>query len=221
MNQEQFNNQKKSNVDEYEKDANQLNNSHTTIKKVKKGIRRRTLFFLALAIIANAFAWFIYSNKISNSINTGVKSWKITFSQAGTTLTNDVVFQVASIYPGMTNYTDQIEIRNSGEMAASIRYEILSAKIFETTYSSDDYTSQQIENILANNYPFKITFNVLQESIGINDSTNFSVNIRWPYESGDDALDTYWGKKSYDFKSANPGVNEIEIRVKIIAGQFN
>ena len=199
-----------------------VNDSSTSsIKKIKKGIRRRTLFFLILALITNAFAWFIYSNKVSNSINTGVKSWKITFSQNGTTLSDDVVFNVNQIYPGMSNYSDHIDIQNSGEMAATVTYEITSAKVFETTYSSANYTSAQIENILANNYPFAITFGVTNPDIGVNDSTSFVVNIVWPYESGDDALDTYWGKKSYDFKAANPGVDEIELRVKIVAGQDN
>ena len=205
-----------------EENRNNLNSSKTSsIKKIKKGIRRRTLFFLVLALITNAFAWFIYSNKVSNSINTGVKSWKITFTQNGTTISDDVVFNVNQIYPGMANYSDHIDIQNSGEMAARVTYEITSAKIFETTYSSSNYTSAQIENILANNYPFTITFNVTNEDIGVNDSTSFVVNIVWPYESGDDALDTYWGKKSYDFKAANPGVDEIELRIKITAGQDN
>ena len=205
-----------------EENRNNLNSSKTSsIKKIKKGIRRRTLFFLVLALVTNAFAWFIYSNKVSNSINTGVKSWKITFTQNGTTISDDVVFNVNQIYPGMANYSDHIDIQNSGEMAARVTYEITSAKIFETTYSSSDYTSAQIENILANNYPFTITFNVTNEDIGVNDSTSFVVNIVWPYESGDDALDTYWGKKSYDFKAANPGVDEIELRIKITAGQDN
>ena len=51
--------------------------------------------------------------------------------------------------------------------------------------------------------------------------TEFRVLVNWPYESGDDELDTYWGKKSYDFKNDNPGENEIEIKVKITATQDN
>ncbi len=169
--------------------------------------------------MANAFAWFIYSNKISTTINAGVKSWKITFAQNGTTLVNNVVFNVDSIYPGMNNYTDRIEIRNSGEMTANIVYELTSVKIFENTYTNNDYTSAELESILANNYPFTITFVVGSPTIGITDSTNFEMRIVWPYESGDDALDTYWGKKSYDFKNTYPLENEIEIHVKITATQ--
>lgn len=189
------------------------------LSRIKRGVRRRTIFFLILAITANTFAWFIYSNKISNSINTGVKSWKITFAADGTDLTHNVVFDIDSIYPGMTNYTDEIEIRNSGEMSANIIYELQSVKIFDDTYTNDNYTSEQLISILQNNYPFKVTFTVTHPTIDIGMSTDFIVNVTWPYESGDDDLDTYWGKKSYDFKNNNPGVNEIEIKVKITATQ--
>ncbi len=188
-------------------------------KKIKKGLRRRTIFFLILTLIGNAFAWFIYSNKISTSINVGVKSWKITFAQAGTTLENNVVFSVDSIYPGMSNYTDAIEIRNSGEMAANITYELTYVKVFDEVYTNETYTSSQMENILANNYPFKVTFVVGSPTIGITDSTNFEMHIVWPYESGDDDLDTFWGKKSYDFQNTYPLENEIEVKVKIVATQ--
>ncbi|MBR3199333.1 MAG: hypothetical protein IKG27_04900 [Bacilli bacterium] len=187
--------------------------------KLKKGLRRRTIFFLVLMFMANAFAWFIYSNKIAATINAGVKSWKITFAQNGTTLVNNVVFNVSDIYPGMSNYTDTINIRNSGEMPANIIYELTSVKIFENTYTNDNYTSAQLESMLANNYPFTITFSVGNPTIGITDSTNFQMLIVWPYESGDDALDTYWGKASYDFKNTYPLENEIEIHVKITATQ--
>lgn len=169
--------------------------------------------------MANAFAWFIYSNKISTSINVGVKSWKITFAQNGTTLVNNVVFDVDSIYPGMTEYVDRIEIRNSGEMPANINYELTSVKVFDETYTSENYTSQQMENILRNNYPFTITFVVGNPTIGITDSTNFEMHIVWPYESGDDELDTEWGKRSYEFENAHPLEKEIEVKVKITATQ--
>ena len=94
-------------------------------KKFKNGVRRRTLFLLVLALIGNAFAWFIYSNKVSNTINAGVKSWKITFAKDGTNLESEVVFNVYSLYPGMPDFNEKVEIKNSGEVAATINYEII------------------------------------------------------------------------------------------------
>lgn len=188
-------------------------------KKFKNGVRRRTLFLLVLALIGNAFAWFIYSNKVSNTINAGVKSWKITFAKDGTDLESEVVFNVYSLYPGMPDFNEKVEIKNSGEVAANINYEIISVKIFDETFTKDEYTTLELEEILSNNYPFKTTFSQDNPVVQIGQTSNFKVKVVWPYESGDDNLDTYWGRKAYDFKNSNPGVTQIEIKVKLVASQ--
>ncbi len=190
-------------------------------KKLKKRVRRRTVVFLILTMIGNAFAWFIYSNKVSMQMNVGVKSWRITFEQNGQTLTNNVVFTINDIYPGMTTYTDRVEIKNSGEMTASVTYEITSVRIFDTTYTNSTYTSAQLESKLANDYPFAITFAVDDATIGTTDATNFRMYVNWPFESGDDSLDTYWGKRAYDYENTSANSDEIEVHVKIVATQSN
>lgn len=191
----------------------------SVIKKLKKRVRRSTLFFLILAFSANAFAWFIYSNKVSNSITTGVKSWKVTFEQDGNDLTDNVSFEIDSIYPGMSPFSDYIEIKNSGEATAYITYEIKSVKILDETYTSDNYTNEQMLQMLQNQYPFKINFNIDQSQINIGEKATFSVNLNWPYESGNDELDTYWGKKSYDYKEFHPDTKQIQLTVQITASQ--
>ena len=191
-------------------------------KKLKRRVRRRTIVFLVLTLIGNAFAWFIYSNKVATSMNVGVKSWKITFEQNGNNVFNNVVFNVDNIYPGMTDYSDRIEIRNSGEMAASVTYEVTSVRVFTDTFTNNDYTSDQLENILLNNYPFKIVFTVDNPTIGTTDTTNFRMSVIWPYEaSGEsgDELDTYWGKRAYDFENTYANQDEIEVHIKVIATQ--
>ena len=189
------------------------------MKKTKRRIRRSTLFFLILAFMANSFAWFIYSNKVSNSITTGVKSWKITFEQDGNELEEDVSFEVDSIYPGMDSFQDSIEISNSGEMVAYITYELKSIKIMDEVYTDADYTSDELIEMLQTKYPFKMNFNVDQAEIGIGAKATFAVQLDWPYESGDDALDTYWGKKSYSYQQEHPEEKQIQIVVKITASQ--
>lgn len=188
-----------------------------TIKKLKKRIRRRTLFFLIIALIANTFAWFIYTNKVSNSITTGVRSWKITFDQDGQTLEQNVVFDFDDIYPGIATQRKSIDITNDGEMKAYISYNVESIQIFDDVYTSDNYTEEELINILSNNYPFKITFNN-DEEINVGDTASFSVSLDWPFESGDDEKDTYYGKKSYEFKQ-NSDESQIKIIVKIKASQ--
>ena len=119
----------------------------------------------------------------------------------------------------MPDFNEKVEIINSGEVAANIVYELKSVKIFEQTFTSDDYTSSELESILLNNYPFKTSFVVDNPVVDINGTSNFKVKVEWPYESGDDDLDTYWGKKAYDFKNTNPTSTQIEIKVKIVASQ--
>ena len=55
--------------------------------------------------------------------------------------------------------------------------------------------------------------------VSINGTAHFTMTVRWPYESGNDELDTEWGNRSYTFKSNNPGVDEIQATVKIVATQ--
>lgn len=188
-----------------------------TINKLKKRIRKRTLFFLIIALMANTFAWFIYSNKVSNSITTGVKSWKITFDQDGQTLEQNVVFDFDDIYPGVNDQEKSINITNDGEMKAYISYKIESIQIFDDIFTIDNYSSLELENILNNNYPFKIVFSN-DDEINIGDTASFKVHLTWPFESGDDEKDTYYGKKSYEFKQ-NSNDSQIKIKVKIKASQ--
>lgn len=188
-------------------------------KKLKRRIRRSTLFFLILALITNSFAWFIYTNKVSNSINTHVKSWKVTFDQDGNPLEDIVEFNIDSIYPGMEDFNESITVTNTGEATAYISYEVESIKILDEVYTKDNYTSDELINILKDNYPFTVTFNVTNGEITTGNEGSFDVSLVWPYESGDDEADTYWGKKSYEFMENNEGENSVSIVIKMKATQ--
>lgn len=188
------------------------------LKQIKKRIRKRTLFFLVIALIANSFAWFIYTNKVSNSITTGVRSWKITFDQDGQDLEENVEFNFDDIYPGIDTQVKQIDITNNGEMTAYISYQIESIQIFDETYTKDNYTQEQLINILNNNYPFKLSFINSDTEITAGQTGNFTATLNWPFESGDDEADTYYGKKSYEFKEES-NEPQIKVIVKIKASQ--
>ncbi len=186
---------------------------------LKKRLRRRTLFFLILTLMANTFAWFIYSNKVSNNITTGVKSWKINFKQDGVDIVNNVEFKIDSIYPGMPDYTNSLSITNIGETAANISYEVEEIKILDEFYNSDMYSSTDLINRLKDNYPFKMNFSINNQEVGTGQTSEFTFSLVWPYKSGHDEADTYWGKKSASFKEQYPDKEQIAIKVKIIAGQ--
>ena len=145
-------------------------------KKLKRRIRRSTLFFLVLALITNSFAWFIYTNKVSNSINTHVKSWMVTFDQDGNPLEDTVEFNIDSIYPGMNDFNDSITISNTGETTAYISYEVDSIKILDEVYTRDNYSSDELINMLKDKYPFTITFDVINQEITTGSEGSFNVN---------------------------------------------
>ena len=189
------------------------------VKKLKKKLRRSTLFFLVLMLITNSFAWFIYTSKVSNSINAHVKSWLVTFDQDGNSLEDTVEFTIDSIYPGMKDFTDSITISNSGETTAYITYQVASIKVFDEVLDTSSYTSDELISFLNTKYPFLLTFEVSDDEIETSNTSSFNVKLSWPYESGRDELDTYYGKKSYDFSQNYPEENQIEIVVKIKASQ--
>ena len=188
---------------------------------IKKRVRKSTVFFLVFALMANAFAWFIYSNKVSGTITTGVKSWKINFKEDGADLTNNIEFKVDWAYPGMETYEKKVSITNAGQLKASLKYEITYAKIFDEEYSNENYSSDEIIKILDTKYPFKITFTIDNQSIETGQTTNFGFKLSWPYESGNDELDTTYGKKAAAYKESGNSKSEIEIRVLVTAAQTN
>ncbi len=191
------------------------------LQVIKKRVRKSTIFLLIFALMANAFAWFIYSDKVSGTITTGVKSWKINFKEDGADLTNDIEFKVDWAYPGMETYEKEVSITNVGQLKASLKYEITYVRIFDEEYSNTNYTSDEIINILDTKYPFKVVFTIDNPSIGTGQTTSFGFKLSWPYESGADELDTTYGKKAAAYKEENNSKSEIEIKAVVSATQTN
>ena len=128
------------------------------------------------------------------------------------------------MYPGMPDYSDGITAYNLGDRQADIYFEVVSAKILGVKYTVDEVslTSPMLINRLAYDYPFKVILGLSSESLTPNSGrTNFTLDVTWPYESGNDELDTIWGKKAYDFNSNNPDSPSIELVIKISAIQSN
>lgn len=191
------------------------------LKKFKKKVRIKTIFFLIFSLMCNTFAWFVYNTKVDNSIKTSVKAWRIAFENNDSDAIQYLEFNIDNIYPGMTDYSNYISITNEGETDASIVYEIQELKILENTYTSTDYSQEELNNMINTNYPFKITFNVDTDNLKANNGTGlFTVNVTWPYESGDDELDTLWGNKSYNYKQNNPDDPGIVIKLKLTVSQI-
>ena len=192
------------------------------LKIMFKRVKLSTLLLLVITCASTSFAWFVYSTKVNAGIQAHIESWEILFTNNDTELSQYVSFIIPNLYPGMTSYTDQINIVNLGERSADVVYEVTSVKIFGTQYIADGttLTSAMLINRLSNEYPFHITFSLTNQQIDTNHgSSTFSLTANWPYESGNDTLDTTWGNNAYNYQQSNPTLPSVEITVKITATQ--
>ena len=202
--------------------------ANSILKALKKRFRLRYILFIAILLAANTFAWFIYMDKISSDIDVKIKSWNVSFKLDNQDMTDYINFAVDEIYPGMTPYTQNLAVTNDGEVDAKLYYEIISIKVLDEFYTTEDGTKTEddLKSIMRERYPFKIQITTNQELINKNGGTAmFHINVTWPYESvnsngvSNDELDTHWGKEAYNFIHNNPGIPCIKVKVKLSAIQ--
>lgn len=204
-------------------------------RAIKKKVKLSYLLLLIALLAGNTYAWFIYHTQVQNSIDVHVRAWNIVLSQSNSPIYNYVNFKVDNIYPGMTDYTDSIDVYNQSEVPAGFKYTILSADVLGTKYVTEegreannenilpnDMTSYELEELLADYYPFKITFSLTDDNLNAsNGRTNYAINVSWDYESGNDALDTYYGNLAYDYMQSHQAATCIQINIKIEVYQTN
>ena len=207
---------------------------NSLLKSILKAIKRRLkpghILFIALLLGTNAFAWFIYMDKISSDISVKVKSWNVSFKLDNQEMTDYINFSIDEMYPGMTPYQEALSVTNDSEVDARLTYEIISFKVFDQllTTENNEMTEEQLVAAMTNNYPFHITVTTNQAVIGADGGTaTFYINATWPYESvnsqgvSNDAADTYWGNTAYTFKAAHPTTPCIIVKIKLSAVQVD
>lgn len=188
---------------------------------LRKRVKLSTLVLLIVLLSFNSFAWFIYATKVSGSISAHISSWNIEFKSGNGETETNINFDVEKIYPGMDTYKKEITVNNSGEFKATIYYEIKKIEILGQVYQVDnDTTSEELLNMISEEFPFKILINIENElEIEENSTASFEISVVWPFESGNDELDTMWGEKAYEYYSVNPNSNSLHIEMKIMAIQ--
>lgn len=202
------------------------------LKAILKHIKLKHYIILILLLSGNTFAWFIFSNQVNTSIDVHVRAWKVVFTDADKPISDYVNINVDELYPG-TTFQKVLDAYNESDVNAKITYKILSANILGDIYITKegrndnnetvldtDLTSEELSQKLLNDYPFIISFEVSQESMEKEvGEANFTVNVNWEFESGDDERDTYWGNKAYEYKKTHPTDSCISIAVKIFVTQ--
>ena len=198
------------------------------IIKIMKKIKIRNIIVLIILLAFNAYAWFIYTTKVSMNLTAHVSAWDVEFISEQGGITSNMSVVVERIYPGMEPFERVIQVNNKGEITANLRYEVRSARIIDEYYevgqinpaTLQEYTPTDIENILTNNYPFEISIDIDETNFGTVDGIGYyTITVSWDFESGNDELDTLWGSKAYEFYEDNPGEEAIEINILLIATQ--
>lgn len=196
----------------------------TFLKNVKKRIKLRHIFLIAILLTANSFAWFIYVNKVEGGMDAKIRAWDVDFIVDGGAATRYVVFDVDEIYPGMTTYTKSITITNDGESSAVLDFDVQSATILGVTTTASEsgpITPDVLYNSLQNDYPFSMHCTLTGDVLTPGQTKTFTFAFGWPYESGNDAVDTYWGEESYNYSQLYPTSPSISITILIKATQTN
>lgn len=200
------------------------NKDDILIIRIIKTVKLKTLILLIVLLSFNSYAWFIYATKVSSGMNAHITSWNVKFKAGDEDITTNVVFDVDKIYPGMEDQTKTLTAYNDGEMVAQLSYDIKQLRILDTTYTaSETLTSEEIKEFLVD-YPFKLTFTIDNSNLNAeNGSATFIIMLTWDFESGDDALDTAWGERAYEYNKNNPNSPSIhaEIEVRATQGERN
>lgn len=186
--------------------------------KVIKRIRYFLIFAIVLLSI-NAYAWFVYFTKVDAGITARVRSWNVMFQVHENNIASEVTFSVGEIYPGMPDFNDSASIVNTGETQGEAFFTIKSVRVFNDTYSEDDYSQGELIDILTAGYPFSIDISLTNNIVAPGHTEYFNIDVTWPYESGDDALDTYWGNVAYSFLNADPTATCISITAEVRVNQ--
>ena len=202
-------------------------------RRIKNRVTLRTLFLLAITLIFNTYAWFLYLNTVSADITAHVDAWHVTFEVDHEEVNKSFEFQVAHAYPGMTDQSKTVSILNSGDRIADLTYSIKSARIFDDIYFSSEavangetaptgatlLTEASLLTKIQTDYPFTIAFTSSGNTIPNGQNGSLTITFSWPYENNNDANDTLYGTRAYDYYQSNSDKKAIEIIVIIKATQ--
>ena len=191
-----------------------MNKFISAIKKIKI----RTLSLLIVLLAFSSYAWFIYIATVSVGLDAHVIAWDVKFEVDDTEF-QSITLDIGQIYPGMDDYTKGIVINNNGEVDGEISYQIQRMVILGETYEvTNDVTHEDLLDMLENDFPFSLVFEIEDQNdniIPMGESRNVTISIVWPFESGDDDLDTEWGEDAYDYYQAN-GANSVSVHIELL-----
>lgn len=202
-------------------------------KRIKNRVKIRTLFLLVLTLMFNTYAWFLYVSTVSSSLTAHVEAWHVKFKVDNELVNRDIPIVIEHAYPGMTDEVKTVTIINDGQKDADVRFAIKSIRIFNDIYIATDLlstgdtiptgaietTSEILNNKIQTDYPFYLSVESSEDTIGADSEETLTITFSWQYESGDDETDTNYGEMAYSYYEANPTSQAIEMVIKLIVEQ--
>lgn len=202
-------------------------------KRIKNRVKIRTLFLLVLTLMFNTYAWFLYVSTVSSSLTAHVEAWHVKFKVDNELVNRDIPIVIEHAYPGMSDEVKTVTIINDGQKDADVRFAIKSIRIFNDVYIATDLlstgdtiptgaietTSEILNNKIQTDYPFYLSVESSEDTIGANSEETLTITFSWQYESGDDETDTNYGEMAYSYYEANPTSQAIEMVIKLIVEQ--
>ena len=191
--------------------------------KVYAKLNLMSIFFIALSFISISFAWFAYSGLAKVSTDIGVSAWYIKFKQGETDVSDDIVISLDNVYPGMERKSEKIDIENLGDLDADISYDISAVRILDEDIDLTNLSDKELEDKLAHDYPFHINVNLDKAFAKAEDGTSeLEVSVSWPLDSGNNQMDSEWGKKAFEFmekeeqKAQDDGSYQKRVPIKLV-----
>lgn len=204
-------------------------------RRRRRRLTFRTIFMLSLTLIFNTYAWFLYITTVSTNMTVHVDAWSVNFEVDNQTVEKELLFEVDQAYPGMTDVERTVRISNSGEKIADLSYKISYVRILDDVYvveeeltteekaaltgSETKITTDEMNRMLSEDFPFKINVVCSSDQLDINGSATVDMGFSWAYDSGNDELDTKYGVDSYKYYEDNSGEPAIQAKIKIRAQQ--
>lgn len=205
----------------------------TRWQRIKKVIKPKNIIVLIILLTSNTFAWFIYATKVQNEMSAHVGAWDILFESGDSPIVDYINVSIDNMYPGMEDFHYELKAYNKSEVGASLTYTLLSADIMGDVYytkegrneaneevTETDLASEELIKVLKDNYPFKFDFSVSSSNLDADIGEAFYyIDANWPFESGNDELDTKWGIKASEYKKQHPDKPSIILKIKIYISQ--
>ena len=217
------------------------------VKTKSMTVRISLLLIFSVILIVNTYAWFSIQKDVNlGGLEGNVTSWDVSYfvnEDTNEILDQTAVFTIDELYPGMPVREDIVHIYNRGTTGTTIKYELLSVKVFGQEVldklkedPNGIKTEGNTTNIFANKeeYPFNISYTYDKNTLvgqyvdditTPNAAATFKFNVNWEYEEGDteeeikarDLLDTKFGKDAYSYyqNEENNPTKAVEIYVKI------